>query len=77
MYRFKAKGQDLNEGDEEGITSLMMASSNNRLNIAKYLVRRGAIVDAADNYGLYTALMKACDEGHLDVSGSCTRAVQI
>jgi ankyrin repeat protein len=51
VYRLKAKGQDLNEGDAEGITGLMMASLNNQLNIVKYLVRQGAIVDAANNYG--------------------------
>ena len=57
IYRLKAKGQDLNESDEDGWTGLVFASFHNHLNIAKYLVRRGAIVDAADDYG-YTAVMK-------------------
>ena len=57
VYRLKAKGQDLNEADAQDRTGLMWASLHNQLNIAKYLVRRGAIVDAADDYG-YTAVMK-------------------
>ena len=49
MYRLKAKGQNLNEGDPQGRTGLMLASRNNHLNIATYLVGQGAIVDAADD----------------------------
>ena len=67
VYRFKAKGQDLNEGNAEGIRGLMKASSHNHLNIAKYLVGRGAILDTANSFG-YTALMVACRNAHLDVS---------
>jgi ankyrin repeat protein len=67
VYRFKAKGQDLDEGDEDGWTGLMNESFHNHLNIAKYLVRRGAIVDTADNHE-FTALMAASYRGHLDVS---------
>jgi ankyrin repeat protein len=35
VYGFKA--QDLNEGDAQGRTALMYASSSNHLNIVKYL----------------------------------------
>ena len=65
IYRFIAKGQDLNEG--VSWTGLMMASYYNHLNIAKYLVGRGAILDTANSFG-YTALMVACRNAHLDVS---------
>ena len=64
-YRLKAKGQDLNEADAQN-TGLMMASFNNQLNIVKYLVRRGAIVNTANNRGV-TALIYASCEGNLDV----------
>ena len=40
VYRFKAKGQDLNERDEVGRTGLMMASFHNHLNIVKFAEER-------------------------------------
>ena len=67
ICRFKAIGHDLNEGDAQGCKSLMWASSRNHLNIVKYLVRRGAIVNSATNDGS-TALIATCEGGHLDVS---------
>ena len=59
------KRQDLNEGDADGWMGLIFASYYNHLNIVKYVVRRGAIVDTANNIA---ALMMESNEGHLDIS---------
>ena len=53
---YTTRGQDMNEADEAGKTGLMWASLNNHLNIVEYLVRRGAIVNTADNHR-WTALI--------------------
>ena len=61
-----ANGADVNAKDSSGLTALMWASQNGRLDVVQALIAKGADVNAKDSGGL-TALMSASTYGHLDV----------
>ena len=58
---------DINWGDEGGFTFLMRGSFRGRIDIVKYLLGKGALVDQKDKYG-GTALYAALGGNHLDVA---------
>ena len=60
------KGADLEAKDKDGLTALMVAVYNGRLEVVKYLAECGADLEAKDEEG-YTALMTASEYGQLDV----------
>ena len=62
-----AQGAVAGESDALGITALMWASSQGRLEIVRCLVGHGADVNAAMTNDGMTALMWACEKGHLEI----------
>ena len=60
------KGADLEAKDKDGLTALMVAVYNGRLEVVKYLAECGADLEAKDEEG-YTALMTASEYGQLEV----------
>ena len=59
-------GADVNaEGKMPGITPLMQASADNRLEVMKFLIKHGANIDATDIFG-GTALIHATLNGHTE-----------
>ncbi|XP_026679261.1 palmitoyltransferase Hip14-like [Diaphorina citri] len=59
-------GQDVNEPDSETVTLLHWAAINNRIEIMKYFISQGAIVDAIGGDLQATPLHWATRQGHLD-----------
>ncbi|KAI6238281.1 SAM domain-containing protein [Aphelenchoides fujianensis] len=57
---------DVDEGDDDGMTALQIASACGHLNLVEELVGLGATVDLANQLG-YTPFLHACREGHLHV----------
>jgi palmitoyltransferase ZDHHC13/17 len=53
--------------DVEGVTLLHWAALNNRLQIAKYLIDRGAVIDAIGGILQTTPLYWAIREGKIDM----------
>ena len=51
----------------QGLTALLLASLNRRLDVLQALLARGADVNAKDNGSGLTALMSASAKGYLDV----------
>lgn len=66
-------GHDVNEPDSETVTLLHWAAINNRQDIIRYFVSKGAIVDAVGGELLATPLHWATRQGHL---GSVTLLMQ-
>ena len=60
------KGADLEAKDKDGLTALMVAVYNGRLEVVKYLAECGADLEAKDKAG-QTALIKAAINEQLDV----------
>jgi len=60
-------GADVDKGDAEGFRPLMCAAVEGRTEIIKLLLRRGAKVNAVDEYG-HTALSWAVTKGDFDES---------
>ncbi|CAH1388918.1 unnamed protein product [Nezara viridula] len=66
-------GYDVNEPDSETVTLLHWAAINNRQDIIRYYVSKGAVVDAVGGELLATPLHWATRQGHL---GSVTLLIQ-
>ena len=65
-----SKGADVNAKDDNGETALMRACANGKLEIVKYLISKGADVNAKITVGPHkglTALIGASMRGHLEV----------
>uniref|UniRef100_A0A2P2I5D9 Palmitoyltransferase n=1 Tax=Hirondellea gigas TaxID=1518452 RepID=A0A2P2I5D9_9CRUS len=58
-------GYDVNRRDNENVTLLHWAAINNRREIVKYYIRKGAVVDAIGGELLSTPLHWATRQGHL------------
>jgi len=61
-----AAGADINQGDSDGYTPLMAASSVGRLEMVTLLVKNGAHLNAATR-SRHTALSYARENGHLHI----------
>lgn len=61
------EGYDVNTLDGENVSLLHWAAINNRLEIVKYLVAKGAIVDCLGGFLLSTSLHWAVRQGHLSM----------
>ncbi len=59
---------DVNAKDREGRTALMCAAWNNSIEVAKYLLEKGAEINAKSKYG-GTALLWARDKGYKKMMG--------
>jgi ankyrin repeat protein/tRNA A-37 threonylcarbamoyl transferase component Bud32 len=59
-------GADVNAKDEDGWTTLWLASRNGLMDVVCLLIERGADINAKDGYG-WTALWWAAENGHMDV----------
>ncbi|XP_046671938.1 palmitoyltransferase Hip14 [Homalodisca vitripennis] len=66
-------GYDVNQPDSETVTLLHWAAINNRLDIIRYYVSKGAVVDAVGGELLATPLHWATRQGHV---GSVTLLMQ-
>ena len=62
-------GASVRERDNYEKTVLINSMKNGSLDVVKYLVEKGAEVDARDESG-WTPLMNAAIGGHLEVTGS-------
>ncbi|KNC81058.1 hypothetical protein SARC_06600 [Sphaeroforma arctica JP610] len=63
----ETEGVDINTPDQEDVTVLHWAAINNRLAVVKYLLLKGAIVDALGGHLQSTALHWAVRQGHLEM----------
>jgi len=61
-------GFDVNKRDEENVTLLHWASINNRQEIVKYFLEKGAIIDAIGGDLKSTPLHWATRQGHLNMT---------
>jgi ankyrin repeat protein len=67
MQKLLARGVDVNaKGNDDGATALIVASLNSRTDAVRALLRKGANVNAKDNFGR-TALFWGASFGPLDV----------
>lgn len=60
-------GQDVNERDSENVTLLHWAAINNRRDLVKYYINKGALVDAVGGELQSTPLHWATRQGHLSM----------
>jgi ankyrin repeat protein len=64
-------GADVNEADDDGITSLSWAAISNRVELARLLIQRGADVNHVDKKGmtplLYAASIDYGDSAMIDL----------
>lgn len=67
VQRLVVEGVDVNEGDKNGETPLIVASLEGQGEIANYLLQRGARIDATNASGL-SALHAAAYGGHTDIA---------
>lgn len=63
----------LSSADSRGSTPLLLATYYGHLEIAKYLLDKGAAVDAVDGSG-NTALMGVCFKGHKEIAEVLVKA---
>ena len=61
-----ASGAEVNQGDNDGVTPLYVASENGHLEIVKFLIASGGSVNEGDKDGI-TPLMIASNYGHFEV----------
>jgi len=61
------EGYDVNERDAENVTLLHWASINNRRDIVKYYIGKGAIIDAIGGDLQSTPLHWATRQGHISM----------
>lgn len=61
-----AKGEKINEINEEGVWPLLIASTYGFADVSKLLISKGANVNQANQYG-YTALHEAASMGYIKV----------
>lgn len=66
MQALLAQGANVNAGDKDGTTPLMMAAINGHVSVVQAILDKGADVNARDKDG-FTALWDAASEGHLQV----------
>jgi ankyrin repeat protein len=66
VKKLLARGEDVDEKDEDGATALMWAAYHGSPEITKILIEAGADVDEKDEDGI-TALMAAADQGHTEI----------
>lgn len=59
------KGYDVNKRDDENVTLLHWSAINNRQEIAKFLIDRGAVIDAIGGELISTPIHWATRQGHL------------
>jgi ankyrin repeat protein len=67
------KKADVNAADNSGQTTLMLASTNGRLEVVQMLLAKKAVVNAKDKNGR-TALMLASQGGHEEVKKLLVKA---
>eukprot|EP01134_Creolimax_fragrantissima_P004582 CFRG4582T1 len=67
IHLVEQENVDVNKPDDEDVTVLHWASINNRLAVVKYLLMKGAIVDALGGHLQSTALHWAVRQGHLEM----------
>ena len=67
VVRLINAGADINLRDNQGITSLMLATLEGRERVVKLLIDKKADVNAQDGEGI-TALMLAGDEGRTEIA---------
>ena len=60
-------GFDVNQRDSENVTLLHWAAINNRLEIVKFYIKRGAEVDAVGGELMSTPLHWASRQGHINI----------
>ncbi|MDR0442791.1 MAG: ankyrin repeat domain-containing protein [Treponema sp.] len=56
------------KGDNKGNTALMVCAWHGFIGGVKFLIEQGACLNQQDNKNGFTALIKACIKGHLDVA---------
>ena len=64
-----AAGADLNQTDPNGITPLLMAITNNHMDVARFLIDQGAEINVVDWYGR-TPLWAAVETRNMDVDNA-------
>ncbi|XP_078695112.1 uncharacterized protein LOC144924017 isoform X2 [Branchiostoma floridae x Branchiostoma belcheri] len=67
------EGYDMNEVDENGLTSLMWASSHGQVGVTVFLLENGGSVHGATREG-ETALSFACCKGHVEIVQALLKA---
>ncbi|XP_062608682.1 palmitoyltransferase ZDHHC17-like, partial [Saccostrea cucullata] len=67
VYELVEGGQDVNEMDRENVSLLHWAAINNRLDIVRYLISKGAIVDKFGGDLDSTPLHWATRQGHISM----------
>ncbi|XP_066273831.1 ankyrin repeat family A protein 2-like [Branchiostoma lanceolatum] len=67
------EGYDMNEVDENGLTSLMWASSHGQVGVTVFLLENGGSVHQATREG-ETALSFACCKGHVEIVQALLKA---
>ncbi|KAG6599729.1 Serine/threonine protein kinase [Phytophthora cinnamomi] len=65
--RYLMESGDANATDEQGKTLLMIAAQCSQMDVVRFLVDRGADLNAVDNLNNSTPLLYAAEGGHLDV----------
>lgn len=58
---------EINQRDSAGYTALHYAARNGHLDVCKYLVMKGAEIDAVTKSGQATALHRACSAGKTEI----------
>ena len=64
-----AAGADIEQADANGITPLLMAITNNHMDVARFLIDRGAAINVSDWYGR-TPLWAAVETRNMDVDNA-------
>ena len=62
----------LEQADANGITPLLMAITNNHMDVARFLIERGAEINVSDWYGR-TPLWAAVEARNMDVDNATVR----
>lgn len=66
-FPFKARNEEINRLDRDGHTPLANAARGGCIEIVKYLIKRGAIVDRSEGQGAWTPLLYAAEQHHAEV----------